>query len=88
MNKAVVQICTLCWLFLLKQLVYCVRVMSASGDRGWSGNGAGSTPTLVAASRHNTQAIYQPLFMQLLPKNSNITSPYNMPRRPKGGVDV
>jgi hypothetical protein len=44
---------------LNKQLVYCVRVVSVGCYQGWS-----STLTLVAASRRNTHAIYQFLFMQ------------------------
>jgi hypothetical protein len=44
-------------------LLYCVRVMSVVCYQGWSG-----TANLVAANRHNVQAIYQLLFVQRLLK--------------------
>jgi hypothetical protein len=48
-----------------RPVVYCVLIMSTVCYQGWSG-----TLALVAASRHNTQPIYQLLFMQHLLKMS------------------
>jgi hypothetical protein len=47
----------------VQQLVYFVRVMSVGCYQDCS-----STPTLLAANRHNTDVIYQLLFMKLLLK--------------------
>jgi hypothetical protein len=49
-----------------QQLVYCVRVKSVGRYHDLS-----STPTLVAANRHYTHAVYQLLFVQCLLKMTN-----------------